>query len=124
MIPSDFISSYYITVKHRNHLETVSKTAQSFASTKVVYNFKSTATQAYGDNQKLLSAGVYGIYGGDVNQNGFIDINDAGIMNPGILVGDQGYLVTDVNGDGFVDINDAGTVNPSILISISAQKPN
>lgn len=123
MIPSTYLGNYYITIRSRNHLETVSGSAQSFASTRITYNFSNTKSAAYGSNLKEIAPGLFGIFAGDVNQDGLINLNDAGPVNMGILSGNQGYLVIDINGDGIVNLNDAGPVNSSILSGIYSQKP-
>jgi len=121
-IPGEYSASYYITVKHRNHLATVSQ-LKSFASTAVTYDFTSAATQAYGSNMKALSGGKYGVYAGDLNGDGFVDINDSGPTIISVRSGSVGYLLTDINGDGYVDINDSGPVIINVRKGISAQTP-
>jgi hypothetical protein len=81
------------------------------------------AEKAYGDNMKEVDSGELVIFAGDVNQDGYIDINDAGPVSTGILQGLQGYLVIDVNGDGYIDINDAGMLNANILEGIEKITP-
>jgi hypothetical protein len=118
-----YTGTYYITIKNRNHIETVSKNSISFSSGNISYDFTTAATQAYGDNQTELETGVFGIYAGEINHDGFININDAGIVNASVLNGDIGYFVTDINGNGEVNINDAGIVNVNVLNGIEVSKP-
>jgi hypothetical protein len=104
-IPHTLNDNYYITVKHRNSIETTSANPVSFAGNTISYDFSSAASQAYGSNLKNLG-GVYVIYSGDVNQDGHINTND---MNPVYNDADGfagGYLTTDINGDGIVDSKD------------------
>jgi hypothetical protein len=95
--------SYYIVVKHRNHLETWSSTAQSFADTVVNYDFTTAVTQAYGSNMKQVGS-VWVLYGGDANEDGSIDANDIPIFI--LQYGTTGYLSADFNGDGDVNASD------------------
>lgn len=124
-VPTDLDEPVWLSVMHRNHLETVYKDPLDFTTffpENSEIHFSRNASgenvnNAYGGNQALLSGGVdgyYGIYGGDINQDGNININDAGPINAGIVSGAQGYLVTDITGDGLININDAGPVNASI----------
>lgn len=122
-VPEQFTDSYWVTIKTRNHVETVSANIINFASGNVVYDFTTAATQAYGNNQKLLEPGVYGLYAGDVDQNGFVDVNDAGLINPAVLVALPGYVVYDLDGNGEVDVNDAGLANPNVLVGVEKVTP-
>ncbi len=122
-IPSTFSGSYYVTVKHRNHIETVSASPVSFASFSVPYDFTTAANKAYGSNMKLVKTGVWGLYAGDIDQDGYTNINDAGPINTGIRSGNQGYQIVDINGDAIVNINDSGPVNTNILSGTQAYKP-
>jgi len=105
-IPGIYSKSYYITIKTRNHLETTSGTAVSFASDNISYDFTSAASQAYGSNQGKLKNGIYGIYAGDLNLDGWIDYLDYVQMDIKIQMFSLGYQLEDLNGDGFVDYSD------------------
>ena len=97
--------NYYIVVKHRNHLETWSRLAQSFTSgTSVIYDFTTAANKAYGNNMKQVGS-VWVFYGGDPNMDGSIDAMDISIFIA--QFGYTGsYLSCDFNGDGSVDAMD------------------
>lgn len=101
--------TYYIVVKHFNSIETWSKTGgESLVNDGTVYNydFTTSASQAYGSNQKL-KGGKYCIYSGDVNQDGLIDIADfSKIKNDSYNFVSGRFVVTDLNGDTFVDQSD------------------
>jgi len=97
------VGAYYIVVKHRNSIETWSASTQTVGTAPISYDFTNSVSKAYGSNQSLLETGVYGIYSGDVNQDGFVDAFDVvPVMNDidSLL---EGNLATDINGDGFVD---------------------
>jgi hypothetical protein len=113
--------SYYIVVKHRNAIDTWSATTQSVStSTPLTYDFSNAASKAYGSNMVLLSAGVYGFYSGDLNDDGSIDSSDfPDLFNDSDnLI--EGYYATDLNGDGFVDSSDFPVLfnNNDNLISV------
>jgi len=122
-VPPAFNSSYYITVVPRNSIPTVSSLPLSFAANFINYNFTTSASQAFGSNEKLLATGIYGIYAGDVNQDGVVDVFDlAAVQNDAILFS-TGYLLTDVNGDGAVDAFDISIVENNSLLFVSAVTP-
>jgi hypothetical protein len=111
---------YYLVVKHRNSLETWSADSLLISSS-LSYDFSSAATQAYGGNMVDLGSGVFGMYAGDINQDGFIDGNDFTDVDNDNSNFASGYLYTDTNGDGFVDGNDFTLIdnNGSMFISIA-----
>ncbi|WP_162128403.1 reprolysin-like metallopeptidase [Flavobacterium phycosphaerae] len=99
--------SYYLVVKHRNAIETWSATTQAVSSTTpLVYDFRTAANKAYGSNMKLMEAGVYAFYSGDLNQDGFIEIADFSPLFNDSDAAVEGNAATDLNGDGFVEISD------------------
>ena len=119
-VPRNYAGNYYLTVKHRNHLETVSATEVDFGPSIINFDFTDLASKAYGDNQKDLLDGKFAIFAGDVTgllgvQDGQINIDDVGPVNTGILDGSYGYLSIDIDGNGEVNIDDAGPVNTNIL---------
>jgi len=122
-IPGNFNGEYYITITNRNHIETVSALPVDFGEASINYNFTGLAQNAYGNNQKELETGVFGFFAGDVNQDGYVDINDSGPTINGVRAGDVGYLPTDINGDGFVDINDSGPVITNVRLGIQKRTP-
>ncbi|MBL7753635.1 MAG: hypothetical protein JNM44_04090 [Chitinophagaceae bacterium] len=99
---SELGSSRYLVVKHRNHLETWSANPVVITNL-MVYNFSQDASQAAGNNQIELESGTYGIYTGDINQDGVVDGLDYNDWETDNNNFGAGYLVTDLNGDGIVD---------------------
>jgi hypothetical protein len=61
---------------------------------------------AFGDNQAQVEPGVFAIYAGDLNQDGFVDVFDFPIFDADNAAFASGYVVSDMNGDGFVDVFD------------------
>ncbi len=98
--------NYYIVIKHRNSIETWSKTAQVYnTEASLLYNFTTAQTQAFGDNLKLKGT-KWVIFGGDVNQDGAVDATDVQRIDNDASNFESGYVPTDLNGDGFVDGSD------------------
>ena len=100
--------SFYVSVAHRNSVQVMSATPVTVGPTPSTYDFTTAASKAFGDNQVLVD-GVYTMYSGDFNQDGFVDIFDFPAYDAANQSGgayDGTYVVTDLNGDGFVDIFD------------------
>lgn len=102
-------SSYYIVVKHLNSVETWTKAGGTNINTNGTvfsYDFTSSQSQAYGSNLQPKS-GKYCLYGGDVDQNGFVDLTDLlNVFNRSRDFITGRYLPTDLNGDSIVDLSD------------------
>jgi hypothetical protein len=122
-VPLSFDQEYYITVKSRNHLETVSATAIDFGLGNVSYDFTTFASQAYGDNQVALETGVYGLYVGDIDQNGVINVTDRASLNIHITNLVVGYVVSDLDGNGSVNVTDRAKLNVNIYKVITKLTP-
>jgi hypothetical protein len=70
------------------------------------YDFTSSVSQAYGNNQ-IIYNGVPSIYNGDVNQDGSIDLTDViSVHNSSSAFLTGNYLINDINGNGGVDLSD------------------
>lgn len=99
--------SYYIVVRHRNSLETWSKSGGIIFTkyTSMTYDFSVSQNNAYGNNQ-ILKGSKWCLYSGDVNQDRTIDLND---IIP--ILSDYDnldyHLGNDINKDGTIDLNDA-----------------
>jgi hypothetical protein len=112
---------YYIVVKHRNSIETwSSQPVYAFTDT-IFFDFTTAASQAYGDNLKGIN-GKWVIFGGDVNQDGIVDISDMNPVDNASTAITFGYVDEDVNGDGIVDVGDLNIVDnnsTAIIISVT-----
>jgi hypothetical protein len=104
-VPPAYSGTYFITVRHRNSIETTTSTAVSFAGSSIVRSF-ALRTSVFGSNLGSTFDGYYVIYGADVNQDGFVDSGDyPDVVNDNFNYV-TGYLATDINGDGFIDSGD------------------
>lgn len=121
-VPASLGASYYIVVKHRNSIETWNGTPLSFSGASISYNFSTTADQAYGSNQKLVS-GKYVIYAGDVNQDGILDSSDMTPLDNDATSFLGGYITTDVNGDGLIDSSDMTPVDNNATMFVGKIVP-
>ena len=121
-IPAIHNGSYYITIRHRNSIETTSAIPVSFISNTISYDFSTAASQAYGNNLKLMGT-VYVIYGADPNQDGIVDGTDMALIDNASTAVLVGYNPEDVNGDGIVDGSDMAMVDNNSTAIVSVQKP-
>ncbi|MEO6491001.1 MAG: hypothetical protein ABIO04_13750 [Ferruginibacter sp.] len=121
--------SYYVSVRHRNHLGI--RTATAFTLTKTTstpYNFTDNISKAYNNvaitnpAMATLAAGIYGLYGGNANSDaatrvsGTVSISDfqrilAALTAAGTPTISPTYSAADVNMDGTVRVT--GTVSIS-----------
>lgn len=114
--------NYYLHLKHRNGLETWSKTPQQFSSNYLNYNFTTNANKAFGDNM-ILKGSKWTIYSGDVNQDGVIDIADNSLIDNDAFNFESGYIRTDLNGDGIADISDQAIADNNAFNFVSKVTP-
>lgn len=100
--------TYYIQTKHRNSLETWSKSGgEAFVKGQDnYYDFTTAASQAYGNNQKTPGGGKYGLFSGDDNQDGVVDLSDLVLTFNDVVVFTSGYFNTDNNYDEISDLSD------------------
>jgi hypothetical protein len=123
-LPGLYSGSYYVTVRHRNSIETTTASPVSLAGTTINYSFDAPS-KAYGGNL-LLMAGpgtYYAIYGGDVNQDGSVDTGDATPVDNDSAGFVTGYVATDVNGDASVDTGDVTIVDNNGAAFVTAVTP-
>lgn len=95
---------YYIVIHHRNHLSVMSAVSHAINSSSALYDFTLAQSQYYGNDAKELLAGVYGMYKGDANGNGFV--NSADYLRVKSEVGLSGYYGGDCNLNGLVNSAD------------------
>jgi PKD repeat protein len=103
--PAQYAGSYYLTIRHRNSLETTSAVPVSLSGPVTDYAFNQPSA-IFGNNLKQMPDGQHAIFGGDVNQDGLINQLDIDDVNTNASMFISGYVVSDVNGDGLVDIQD------------------
>jgi hypothetical protein len=117
---------YYLQLKHRNSMETWSKSpGQSFVSSALSYDFTSSAAQAFGNNMKQVDASPveFAIYGGDINADGIVDVSDVSPVDNASLTALSGYVITDLTGDNFVDVDDVSIVDNNSFSSVGLIRP-
>jgi hypothetical protein len=114
--------SYYITIKHRNTVETWSANPVMIHENSF-YDFSAGAGQAYGSNQHEVSSGVWAFYSGDINKDENVDLLDLGFIEADINNFLFGYFATDINGDGNIDLLDTPVVDDNINAFVFSAHP-
>ncbi len=104
-IPGNKTGSYYVTIKHRNSIETTSNLPVNFSGSSISFKFNAQ-NKAYGNNMGLMIDGAVVIYAGDANQDGLVDGSDLSAIANLATIAASGYIPEDLNGDGLVDGSD------------------
>lgn len=99
---------YYLVIRHRNHLPVMSRNKITLVKgNSTLYPFADDPTRYTGENAATeLEPGVWGLWGGDINQDGQVTTMDYTAWYNSARLGDNGYLDTDLNGDGQVTTED------------------
>ena len=113
-LPSSLLgNSYYLALKHRSSVETWTATPLLISSSNQ-YDFSTSINAAFGDGMnapmKQVATGVFAIYGGDVNQDGGIDLMDINIAENDASNFAYGYYPSDMNGDASSDLLDMNII--------------
>lgn len=118
--------TYYIVVKHRSSIETWSASGVAYTNSGTVnYDFTSAATQAYGGNEVEVTPGLFAIYSGDCNQDGYVDPLDLSLVDQDSFNYVAGTaLATDINGDLYVDPLDLSIVDQNSFNYVGIQRPS
>lgn len=117
--------NYFVILKHRNSIETWSRLGQLFTSGLMNFNFSTFANQSFGNNQIQIdiSPSRFGLYSGDVNQDGVIDGSDQSIVGNAAFNFSTGYLASDLNGDSIIDASDAVIADNNAYNFVSMIRP-
>jgi choice-of-anchor B domain-containing protein len=119
--------TYYISVRHRNSIETWSKINGEIYNpmTLMSYDFTTSNSKAYGNNMTQVDASpvITAIYSGDVTQDGVIDASDMSNVENDKSNSVTGYVASDLNGDYAVDASDVSIVENNTSISVMVSKP-
>ncbi len=113
---------YYLVIKHRNSLETWSSSPINFQSDFAIYDFTTSSSKAFGNNLKAIN-GYWCIITGDVNQDGFIEVNDLVSVFTNSVLNIGGYVNTDLTGDLITNQSDVNIVLQNNISGYSIKKP-
>ena len=112
---------YYVVIRHRNHVDIMSSSTVQLSESPVLYDFTTSQSQAYGSYALVnLGNNVWGMYAGDGDKNGLINVIDYGSV--GNYLFETGYKPGDIDMNGTINVIDYGKTN-SNLFKVS-QVPN
>ena len=124
--PSTLGNNYYISLNHRNSIETWSSKAIMFSS-QTNYDFSNSLTKAYAEfntaSMKTVEPGHYALFGGDANKDGTVDGLDMNIVDNNTIAGAFGYDNSDANGDGASDGLDMNIVDNNTVLGLFMSRP-
>jgi len=119
--------SYYVSINHRNSFEVWSSVSLMWSDS-LVYDFTASASSAYSNGlhspMKQLPDGRFGLYSGDVNQDGIIDAEDLDLVwlatfgSPG-----SDYWLADLNADEIPDAEDLDLLWLNSFGSLAVSRP-
>lgn len=107
--------SYYVVVRHRNHVGVMTDKPLNLTDTATVIDFTKPSFPVYGENQRYIEAGVAQLWAGDANNSNSVvgagPGSDSNVMLGALLVAPEntmvtthfkmkGYYATDFNLDG------------------------
>jgi hypothetical protein len=98
---------YYILIHHRNHLAIMSKNPVTLSENSPLYDFTTGQDKAYGtDAMANLGSGKFGLFAGDGDSNGIINILD--YSSVGNFIFQSGYLRGDLDMNNIINVIDYG----------------
>jgi len=117
--------SYYIEIKHDQCTETWSRSGgEVLTNDSNIYNYDFTFTdsQAFGNN--LIQKGFkFCLYSGEINNDGFINLDDMLTIYNDAAEFKTGNIRTDLTGDKLVDLNDILIVFNNAVRFVSVIRP-
>jgi hypothetical protein len=122
--------SAFITIRHRNHLGVLSNSIPSNAAGTFTNDYTVLANNylspgATSDPVVLLAgvAGKYGLWSGDANKNGIVNITDVNAIKAAIAAFATGYQFTDVNLSNSINATDINITKATISAFGSGSNP-
>ncbi|MEO8666085.1 MAG: FG-GAP-like repeat-containing protein [Ignavibacteria bacterium] len=116
--------NYYIVIKHRNCIDTWSRSGGEtiIRGSRKNYDFTTALTQAYGNNM-ILKGTKYCVYSGDVNRDGLVNLTDILNVYNSSTNFQTGYVNADVTGDKVVNLSDLTLIYNNATKFVSVKKP-
>jgi hypothetical protein len=116
--------NYYVIIRHRNHLSVMSIYPIYISSSSYLYDFSECLEQFFGQDAALLNNGKYGMYPGDADYNGTINVIDYQNYQNNCITANTGYLNTDFNLDGIITGSDFNIFAPVNKKRTTTNVPN
>ena len=124
---------YFVAVRHRNHLGTMTANALALSNTAAFIDLSSPATGTYGTNATKPWNTVQVLWCGNTVRDGALKYTGTGNDRDAILVvvggstpndTATGYSATDVNMDGTIRYTGAGNDRDPLLVNVGSTTPN
>jgi hypothetical protein len=107
--------TYYVVVHHRNHLPVMSSVMMPIGAGSSLYDFTTSASQAYGTGALVdlgSGSGPFGMFAGDSDINGGVGASD--LVSVRQKIGSALYEIDDVDMNGGVGASDLVAIRPNI----------
>jgi len=122
-IPTNLLGQlFYINLRHRNSIPIWSATPLAM-NAGGNYDFTTAANKAFGSNQASLGNGYFGMWSGDINQDGTIDSNDYSEIENAVQQFIFDYSIFDITGDNQVESNDYSLIENNTQLFIFVAQP-
>ena len=131
------VGSYYVAVRHRNHLGAMTLNPVTLSSAPATVDFTSAATATFGTSARKSITGTFpaqALWAGDVLFNGNVQYAGAGNDRDPILITvgsttpnnvvNNVYSTRDVNMNGSVSYVGSGNDRDPILVNVGGSTPN
>jgi len=127
--PAALGGSYYIVVKHRAAIPLWSAIPVTMSASSA-FNFANNSTNAFTDGSMTpihpLISSLYGIWLGELNDDGYLDANDYASFETEVFLSAYSglYLLDgDFNGDSYVDASDYAVFDYNSTVGVYEQRP-
>jgi hypothetical protein len=108
--------NYYIIIRHRNHLDVMSANPVFLSSNSSLYDFTTGPDKAYGNDPLFdFGNGIWGMYAGDGDGNGVINVLDYGEVVNSLFA--TGYKFGDLDLNGTINVLDYSKINSNLFKS-------
>ena len=127
--PAALGGSYYIVVKHRAAIPLWSAIPVTMSASSA-FNFANNSTNVFTDGSMTpihsLISSLYGIWLGELNDDGYLDANDYASFETEVFLSAYSglYLLDgDFNGDSYVDASDYAVFDYNSTVGVYEQRP-
>ncbi len=109
--------NYYVIVKHRNHIGIMSSQLVALSSSGGSYDFTTGSEKAYGTSaQAQLKTGLFGMYSGDGDKNGLVNVLDFSFVGQNIFK--TGYNSGDYDLNNVINVIDYKQTSSALFKSV------
>jgi hypothetical protein len=113
---------FYIVLKHRSSLAVWSADPIKVLD-QMVYNIQNDPSFVYGQNLAALGNGYFGMWTGDVNQDGVIDDVDFTSVESDLPLFTRGYFPQDLDGNSIIESADYSLIENNSNLGLTVIQP-